>query len=100
MSNFVEKKKEINFVEAAMWGAVTFGRMYSGEKISVIDVIREFKKYLNIDDEYMADDVAAVTFYRVNKNYKSVMRQSGVQFEMSNQERIDFAMLLLNEAKK
>jgi hypothetical protein len=99
MSNFAEKKKEINFVEAALWGAITFGRTFSKEKITNFDIIREFKTYLNIDDEYMGDDVAHVTFYRVNKNYKSVMNGSNVKFEMTKEEKIELAMQLLNEAK-
>lgn len=99
MSNFAEKKKEIDFVEAALWGAVTFARRFSDQKISNFDIIQAFKAYLNIDDDYLPDDVAAVKYYRVNKGFKSIMHDKSGNFEMSACEKIELAIVLINEAK-
>jgi GH18 family chitinase len=99
MSNFVEKKKEIDFVEAALWGAVTFSRAFADKKISNFDIIQTFKSYLNLDDDYLPDDVAAVKYYRVNKGFKSIMGDKSSKFEMTACEKIELAIVLINEAK-
>jgi GH18 family chitinase len=99
MSNFVEKKKEVDFVEAALWGALTFSRRFTEKKISNFEIIKAFKSYLNIDDEYLPDDVAAVKYYRVNKGFKSIMGNKSVNCDMTPCEKIELAIVLINEAK-
>ncbi len=99
MSNFIEKKKEIDFVEAALWGAITFSRAFADRKISNFEIIQNFKNYLNLDDDYLPDDVAAVKYYRVNKGFKSIMAEKTGKTEMSACEKIELAIILINEAK-
>ena len=75
--NYIEKKKEIDFLESSLWGAITFCKMLSGDKkLTLLDIVKLYKKYLGIGDEYVSDDTLIVLYYRVQTKVDSVYNKN------------------------
>jgi hypothetical protein len=99
MTNAIEKKKEIDFFESSLWAAITFSRIFN-DKITIKEIIFRYKEYFDVDDDYLDEASAFMTYYRVAEKQKKIISKNETSMKISESEKISFALSILNDLKK
>jgi hypothetical protein len=101
LKNNLERLQEINFHEAALWSAITFVKYFDPNK-SIKEIIRSYKAYLQIDEDVLSDEVAAVTYHRTIEKVKRLKRKRFEKgaFPSELKEQIDSLKNVLSEFER
>lgn len=67
----LERLYQTRFHEAALWGAITFVREFTGNDLLAREVILSYQSYFGLDEDTFPCDCAYVQFTRVNKKIRA-----------------------------
>ncbi len=75
----LERLYQTRFHEAALWGAITFVRMFTGSDKMGREIILAYQKYFGLNEDTFPADSAYVQFSRVNKKIKEARKTTDAQ---------------------